>query len=144
MPRGLVAIARSGGHCPLRGSGGILCSERGQSHDAFQAIPLEETSPRCNKDIYMIFFSYRDSQLVENGVSSPSPIDDILNHSTSSDMPGWKQANQELAGILKNLRKLDHHFQGTDLELKYRRNKWSTVKEHFDKNTNWICSSLLS
>ena len=49
MPRGLVATARSGGHCPLRVSGGILCSERGQSHDAFQAIPLEETSPRCNK-----------------------------------------------------------------------------------------------
>ena len=49
MPRGLVAMARSGSHCPLRVSGGILCSERGQSRDAFQAIPLEETSPRCNK-----------------------------------------------------------------------------------------------
>ena len=49
MPRGLVAMARSGGHCPLRVSGGILCSERGQSRDAFQAIRLEETSPRCNK-----------------------------------------------------------------------------------------------
>ena len=49
MPRGLVATARSGGHCPLRVSGGILSSERGQSRDAFQAIPLEETSPRCNK-----------------------------------------------------------------------------------------------
>ena len=33
----------------LRGGGGILCSERGQSRDAFQAIPLEETSPRCNR-----------------------------------------------------------------------------------------------
>ena len=51
MPRGLVAMARSGGHCPLRVSGGILSSERGQSRDAFQAIPLEETSPRCNKKI---------------------------------------------------------------------------------------------
>ena len=51
MPRGLVAMARSGGHCPLRVSGGILCSERGQSRDAFQAIPLEETSPRCNNII---------------------------------------------------------------------------------------------
>ena len=48
MPRGLVAMARSGGHCPLRVSGGILCSERGQSRDAFKAIRLEETSPRCN------------------------------------------------------------------------------------------------
>ena len=46
---GGYAMARSGGHCPLRVSGGILCSERGQSRDAFQAIPLEETSPRCNK-----------------------------------------------------------------------------------------------
>ena len=54
MPRGLVAVARSGGHCPLRVSGGgvILCSERGQSRDAFQAIPLEETSPRCNKVLW--------------------------------------------------------------------------------------------
>ena len=52
MPRGLVAMARSGGHCPLRVSGGILCSERGQSRDAFQAIPLEETSPRCNNELY--------------------------------------------------------------------------------------------
>ena len=52
MPRGLVAMARSGGHCPLRVSGGILCSERGQSRDVFQAIPLEETSPRCNKIVY--------------------------------------------------------------------------------------------
>ena len=52
MPRGLVAMARSGGYCPLRVSGGILCSERGQSRDAFQAMRLEETSPRCNKYYY--------------------------------------------------------------------------------------------
>ena len=29
--------------------GGILCSDRGQSCDAFQAILLEDISPRCNK-----------------------------------------------------------------------------------------------
>ena len=52
MPRGLVATARSGGHCPLRVSGGILSSERGQSRDVFQAIPLEESSPRCNNLVY--------------------------------------------------------------------------------------------
>ena len=56
MPPGLVAMVRSGGHCPLRVSGGILCSERGQSRDAFQAIPLEETSPRCNKMHYTVIF----------------------------------------------------------------------------------------
>ena len=53
MPRGLVGMARRGGHCPVRVSAGILCSERGQSRDAFQAIRLEETSPRCNKNIYL-------------------------------------------------------------------------------------------
>ena len=53
MPRSLVAMARSGGHCPLRVSGGVLCSERGQSRDAFQAISLEETSPRCNNRHYL-------------------------------------------------------------------------------------------
>ena len=45
----LLLSSCSGGHCPLKVSGGILCSERGQSRDAFQATPLEETSPRCNK-----------------------------------------------------------------------------------------------
>ena len=33
---------------PYESEGGILCSNRGQSCDAFQAILLEETSPRCN------------------------------------------------------------------------------------------------
>ena len=60
MPRSLVAMARSGGHCPLRVSGGILSSERGQSRDAFQAIRLEETSPRCNKENYGGTRTYND------------------------------------------------------------------------------------
>ena len=42
LPLGAAAIAP-------RVSGGILCSERGQSRNAFQAIPLEKTSTRCNK-----------------------------------------------------------------------------------------------
>ena len=33
---------------PEESQGGILSSERGQSRDAFQATPLEETSPRFN------------------------------------------------------------------------------------------------
>ena len=54
MPRGLVAMARSGGYCPLRVSGGILCSERGQSRDVFQEIRLEDTSPRCNNGLFQV------------------------------------------------------------------------------------------
>ena len=34
---------------PPKSLRGIICSEKGQSRDAFKAIPLEETSPRCNK-----------------------------------------------------------------------------------------------
>ena len=40
-------------------SGGILCSDRGQSCDAFQAILLEETSPRCNKNVYFGYSHYK-------------------------------------------------------------------------------------
>jgi hypothetical protein len=42
-------------------------------------------------------------------LNSPSPIDDIIDQSMNSDMPAWKSANQELAGILSNLRKIEHH-----------------------------------
>ena len=38
----------------LESRGCILCSEMGQSRDAFQATPLEETSPRCNKVKYLV------------------------------------------------------------------------------------------
>ena len=34
---------------PYEPEGYTLCSDRGKSYDAFQAILLEETSPRCNK-----------------------------------------------------------------------------------------------
>ena len=47
MPRGLVATARSGGHCPLRVSGGILSSERGQSRDAINAVILWRSKNYC-------------------------------------------------------------------------------------------------
>jgi hypothetical protein len=43
-------------------------------------------------------------------LNSPSPIDDIIDQSMNSDMPAWKSANQELAGILSNLRKIEHHL----------------------------------
>ena len=37
---------------PSEYQGGILCSERGQSHDAFQATPLEETSRGAINTLY--------------------------------------------------------------------------------------------
>lgn len=41
---------------------------------------------------------------------TPSPIDDFLGHPAKSEIPAWKSANQELAGVLKNLRKMEHHL----------------------------------
>lgn len=43
-------------------------------------------------------------------MNSPSPIDDTIDQSMNSEMPAWKSANQELAGILSNLRKIEHHL----------------------------------
>lgn len=43
---------------------------------------------------------------------TPSPTDDFLGHSSKGEIPAWKSANQELAGVLKNLRKIEHHLQG--------------------------------
>jgi hypothetical protein len=61
-----------------------------------------------NVQLSKIVKHFREDQRIED-MSSPSPIDDILNQSASnSDIPGWKTANQELAAILTNLRKTEH------------------------------------
>ena len=55
----------------------------------------------------------RDDCRIQNG-GPQSPLEDVLDLSPSgSDMPGWKTANQELAAILTNLRRLEHHLLGT-------------------------------
>ena len=46
---------------------------------------------------------------------TPSPIDDFLGHPAKSEIPAWKSANQELAGVLKNLRKMEHHLHGESM-----------------------------
>ncbi|XP_041353126.1 centrosomal protein of 170 kDa-like isoform X3 [Gigantopelta aegis] len=48
---------------------------------------------------------------------TPSPIDDFLGQTATSEIPAYKSANQELAGILKNLRKLEHHQKIIDRAL---------------------------
>ena len=65
-------------------------------------------------NFYTSAFCCREDQRIED-MSSPSPIDDILNQSSSnSDIPGWKTANQELAAILTNLRKTEHRIHSKD------------------------------
>lgn len=54
-------------------------------------------------------FSFRDNRRVSG---SPSPVFELSNQPTSGEIPAWNAANQELAAILKNLRKMDHRMQG--------------------------------
>ena len=60
-------MSHSGGHCPLWGWGDILCSDRGQSRDAFQAILLEETGRMCNNVLYykLLYVTIIDDNCVE-------------------------------------------------------------------------------
>ena len=50
--------------------------------------------------------------MIENGADSS--LDDIDNQSATSEIPAYKSANQELAGVLKNLRKLEQHIKSMD------------------------------
>lgn len=60
------------------------------------------------------FFSiYRESDVIENGLESP--LDELEHLSAVSEIPAYKSANQELAGVLKNLRKLEQHIKGEQL-----------------------------
>ena len=57
----------------------------------------------------MKHFCFREKEMIENGTHSP--LDDIDNQSAVSEIPAYKSANQELAGVLKNLRKLEQHIK---------------------------------
>ncbi|CAI9734796.1 of 170 kDa-like isoform X6 [Octopus vulgaris] len=48
---------------------------------------------------------------------TPSPVDDYLTDPSSSEMPAWKSANQELAAILCILRKIEHRIHVIDRVL---------------------------
>ena len=54
----LRSFCYGSGHCPLSVWGGILYFEIGQSCDAFQAILLEETCPRCNNTWQYMYVSH--------------------------------------------------------------------------------------
>ena len=41
---------------------------------------------------------------------TPSPVDRRLSESDDGQIPAWKSANQELAAVLLNLRRLEHHL----------------------------------
>ncbi|KAL5008786.1 hypothetical protein ScPMuIL_014367 [Solemya velum] len=86
-----------------------------QSYDNIIVSSIYQLSLKLKTAMDRTMQKLRESQRLDS--SSPSPIDDLLNTSSSSDMPAWKSANQELAGILKNLRKIEHYVHVVDTVL---------------------------
>ncbi|XP_056020530.1 serine-rich adhesin for platelets-like isoform X4 [Ostrea edulis] len=81
-----------------------------QSYDNILVSSIYQLSLKLKTNTEKTLMKLREDQRIED-MSSPSPIDDILNQSASnSDIPGWKTANQELAAILTNLRKTEHRI----------------------------------
>ena len=58
----------------------------------------------------VLFHFCRESDGIENGTNSP--LDEVEKQSMSGEIPAYKSANQELAGVLKNLRKIEQHIKG--------------------------------
>ncbi|XP_078315045.1 uncharacterized protein LOC111127877 isoform X6 [Crassostrea virginica] len=81
-----------------------------QSYDNILVSSIYQLSLKLKTNADKTLTKLKEDQRIEE-MSSPSPIDDILNQSSSnSDIPGWKTANQELAAILTNLRKTEHRI----------------------------------
>nr|XP_022334786.1 centrosomal protein of 170 kDa-like isoform X4 [Crassostrea virginica] len=81
-----------------------------QSYDNILVSSIYQLSLKLKTNAEKTLTKLKEDQRIEE-MSSPSPIDDILNQSSSnSDIPGWKTANQELAAILTNLRKTEHRI----------------------------------
>ena len=67
------------------------------------------TEDQRNVKYKSLSHDFRDKEMIENGADSS--LDDIDNQSAVSEIPAYKSANQELAGVLKNLRKLEQHIK---------------------------------
>nr|XP_022328881.1 centrosomal protein of 170 kDa-like isoform X7 [Crassostrea virginica] len=81
-----------------------------QSYDNILVSSIYQLSLKLKTNADKTLTKLKEDQRIQD-MSSPSPIDDILNQSSSnSDIPGWKTANQELAAILTNLRKTEHRI----------------------------------
>ncbi|CAC5394373.1 unnamed protein product [Mytilus coruscus] len=86
-----------------------LVAKSGQSYDNILVSSIYQLSHKLKSKTNHVVHRLRDEDRLM--VNSPSPIDDIIDQSMNSEMPAWKSANQELAGILSNLRKIEHHLR---------------------------------
>ncbi|XP_069118336.1 centrosomal protein of 170 kDa-like isoform X3 [Argopecten irradians] len=81
-----------------------------QSYDNILVSSIYQLSLKLKSSTDKSLKKLKDHERIENG-TAVSPMDEVLDQTSnvSGDMPGWSSANQELAGILNNLRKIEHH-----------------------------------
>ncbi|XP_060559876.1 centrosomal protein of 170 kDa protein B-like isoform X3 [Ruditapes philippinarum] len=80
-----------------------------QSYDTLIVSSIYQLSQKLKSQTDKTMDKLRDSDVIENGLDSP--LDELENQSAVSEIPAYKSANQELAGVLKNLRKLEQHLK---------------------------------
>ncbi|KAL8576171.1 hypothetical protein ACOMHN_027826 [Nucella lapillus] len=78
-----------------------------QSYDSLIVSSIYQLSLKLKTTMDKALMKLREQ---DRASITPSPIDDFLGHPAKSDIPAWKSANQELTGVLKNLRKMEHHL----------------------------------
>ncbi|XP_076442172.1 uncharacterized protein LOC143281103 isoform X2 [Babylonia areolata] len=78
-----------------------------QSYDSLIVSSIYQLSLKLKTNMDKALLKLREQ---DRASITPSPIDDFLGHPAKSEIPAWKSANQELAGVLKNLRKMEHHL----------------------------------
>ncbi|XP_055957434.1 centrosomal protein of 170 kDa protein B isoform X3 [Patella vulgata] len=78
---------------------------RAESYNPLLVTSIYQLSLKMKTDMDRILHKLQDDNRL---TSTPSPIDDFLDQPGKSEFPAWKSANQELAGILKNLRRIEH------------------------------------
>ncbi|XP_052273894.1 centrosomal protein of 170 kDa protein B-like isoform X3 [Dreissena polymorpha] len=79
------------------------------SYDSLIVSSIYQLSLKLKMQTDRTMDKLRETDSVENGLDSP--LDEIDNQSAISEIPAYKSANQELAGVLKNLRKLEQHIK---------------------------------
>ncbi|KAK3597839.1 hypothetical protein CHS0354_029410 [Potamilus streckersoni] len=80
-----------------------------QSYDNIIVSSIYQLSLKLKTTMDRTLQKLRENEMVENGIQSP--VSDLENDISNAEIPAYKSANQELAGILRNLRKIEQHLK---------------------------------
>ncbi|KAL3873811.1 hypothetical protein ACJMK2_036896 [Sinanodonta woodiana] len=80
-----------------------------QSYDNIIVSSIYQLSLKLKTTMDRTLQKLRENEMVENGIQSP--VSDLENDIGNAEIPAYKSANQELAGILRNLRKIEQHLK---------------------------------